>query len=443
MTAHLRILNERPLQTLIRLAVPNLAASLVQSMMIVTEGWYAGSLGLTELAAVALVFPMFMATMMLSAGAMGGAVAGAMARAVGSGDMDRANAVLRVSMLISLGIGTLKGALVLSLMPVLFPAMGGKGTVLQAAMGYCWILFPGIALIWMTNMVTGALRGTGDMLRPALVTAIIVAVHFTLIVGQMLAGSPFGLVGAAMALLGAYLVGLLYVLFVWRSTNGPVRISISGWGRLTGGLKVLGAGALAGSQTVMTIAYSLLATAVFGNLGAEWLAGYGIAMRLELLIVPVIFGIGGAGMVATGTLLGAGRRADAIRMGWLSAFTAAGLVGAIGLVLSIWPALWVGLFTNEAEIAATAAQTLRRVGPCYAFFGLGLCLYFVSQGLATLPLPVLGAVLRLSVVGAGFWVLSSMDLLNTDTALWTVSLAMVFYGCFVALGLAIGPWRRA
>ncbi len=77
MTAHLRILNERPLQTLIRLAVPNLAASLVQSMMIVTEGWYAGSLGSTELAAVALVFPMFMATMMLSAGAMGGAVAGA------------------------------------------------------------------------------------------------------------------------------------------------------------------------------------------------------------------------------------------------------------------------------------------------------------------------------------------------------------------------------
>ena len=443
MTAHLRILNERPLQTLIRLAVPNLAASLVQSMMIVTEGWYAGSLGSTELAAVALVFPMFMATMMLSAGAMGGAVAGAMARAMGSGDMDRANAVLRVSILISLAIGTLKGVLVLSLAPILFVAMGGNGAVADAAMAYCWILFPGIALIWMTNMVTGALRGTGDMLRPALVTAMIVAVHFMLIVAQMISGSPFGLAGAAMAILGAYLVGLIYVLVAWRSTNRAVRISWSGWGKLTGGLKVLGAGTLAGSQTIMTIAYSMLATAVFGNLSAEWLAGYGIAMRLELLIVPVIFGIGGAGMVATGTLLGAGRRADAIRMGWLSAFVAAGLVGTIGLVLSIWPGLWIGLFTDQPQIAETAAQTLRRVGPCYAFFGMGLCLYFVSQGLATLPIPVLGAVLRLSVVGSGFWVLSSMDLLNTETALWTVSLAMVFYGCFVALGLALGPWRRA
>ena len=205
---------------------------------------------------------------------------------------------------------------------------------------------------------------------------------------------------------------------------------------------MLTAGTLAGSQTVMTIAYSLLATAVFGNLSAEWLAGYGIAMRLELLIVPVIFGIGGAGMVATGTLLGAGRRGDAIRMGWLSALTAAGLVGTIGLVLSIWPSLWTGLFTDQPEIADTAAQTLGIVGPCYAFFGLGLCLYFVSQGLATLPIPVLGAVLRLTVVGAVFWILAQSGSLTTDTALWTVSGAMIFYGCFVAIGLATGPWRH-
>ena len=88
---------------------------------------------------------------------------------------------------------------------------------------------------------------------------------------------------------------------------------------------------------------------MFGNLGADWLAGYGIAMRLELLIVPVIFGIGGAGMVATGTLLGAGRRADAIRMGWLSALSAAALVGCIGVIVSIWPGLWTGLFTDRAD----------------------------------------------------------------------------------------------
>ena len=441
MSAHLQILNERPLQTLVRLSLPNLAAGLVQSMMIVTEGWYAGTLGPTALAGVALVFPVFMATMMFSAGAMGGAIAGAMARAMGAGDLERANAVLRVAVLISLSLGTLKGILVLSFAPVLFAAMGGEGAVLHAALDYCWVLFPCIALVWVTNMVTGALRGTGDMKHPAIATVIIVLAHFLLLLSQVLAGSPFGLVGAGGAILIAYLVGLAYVLSIWRIRDRPVRMTLGGWGRLTGGLRVLGAGLLASSQTAMTIAYSLLVTAMFGNLGADWLAGYGIAMRLELLIVPVIFGIGGAGMVATGTLLGAGRRADAIRMGWLSALSAATLVGCIGVIVSIWPGLWTGLFTDRAEIAGAAGQTLRVIGPCFAFFGLGLCLYFVSQGLQTLHVPVLGAILRLCIVVAGLTILSSQGGLEPEPALLLVAAAMVTYGLSVALGLRFGPWR--
>lgn len=442
MNAHLRILTDHPLRTLARLAIPNLAASILQSLMLVTEGWYAGTIGPTALAGVALVFPVFMATMMFSAGAMGGAVSGAMARAMGSGDIDRANGVLRTAMLISIGLGCVNALLVLGFGPILFSAMGGKGEVLDMAMRYCWVLFPGIAIVWMANMITGALRGTGDMLRPAVTTLIIVVSHFLLIVLQMFFGSPFGLAGAGGAALGAYTIGQLYVLGVWYGRERAVRISLQGWQHLTGGLRVLGAGALAGSQTVMTIAYSLIATAVFGNMGAEWLAGYGIGMRLELLIVPVIFGIGGAGMVATGTLLGAGRRADAIRMGWLSAFSAAALAGAIGLVVSVWPWLWTGLFTDSPEIAAAAAKTLGRVGPFYGFFALGLCLYFVSQGLETLRFPVAGALLRLAVVAGGFTLLDRQDQLTPDAALWVVAAAMIAYGTSVALGLRLGPWRK-
>ena len=73
------------------------------------------------------------------------------------------------------------------------------------------------------------------------------------------------------------------------------------------------AGLLAGSQSIMTVGYALIATGVFARFGQDWLAGYGIGARLELLLIPIIFGIGGATMVATGTLMGAGRRADAVR----------------------------------------------------------------------------------------------------------------------------------
>ena len=45
---------------------------------------------------------------------------------------------------------------------------------------------------------------------------------------------------------------------------------------------------------------------IVGFFGKDWSAGYGIALRLELLLVPVIFGIGGALIALVGTNYGAG-----------------------------------------------------------------------------------------------------------------------------------------
>ena len=46
---------------------------------------------------------------------------------------------------------------------------------------------------------------------------------------------------------------------------------------------------------------------------------------------------------------------------------------------------------------------LRSVGPFYGFFGLGLVLYFASQGAGKLLWPVLANLLRLAVAALGGW----------------------------------------
>ena len=76
------------LRPLLRLALPNIAATLIQAAMSFIEAWRLGALGSVSLAAVALVFPLFVLSNMWSAGAIGGAVSGAAARAapgIGSG----------------------------------------------------------------------------------------------------------------------------------------------------------------------------------------------------------------------------------------------------------------------------------------------------------------------------------------------------------------------
>jgi len=56
--------------------------------------WYVGQLGTRSLAALAMVFPMFMLMAMMSAGALGGAVASSVARSIGRGAIERGQALI-------------------------------------------------------------------------------------------------------------------------------------------------------------------------------------------------------------------------------------------------------------------------------------------------------------------------------------------------------------
>lgn len=67
------------------------------------------------------------------------------------------------------------------------------------------------------------------------------------------------------------------------------------------------------------------------------------------------------------------------------------ITGAIGVATAIAPALWMNLFTQDTEVPAFGASYLNIVGGCYAFFGLGLALFFASQGAGRVLWPLTGS----------------------------------------------------
>jgi Na+-driven multidrug efflux pump len=72
------------------------------------------------------------------------------------------------------------------------------------------------------------------------------------------------------------------------------------------------------------------------------------------------------------------KRAQRIAMiGGTPAFVAC---EAIGLDAALWPSAWLRLFSDDPMMIATGSAYLRFVGPAYGFLGLGLALYFASQG---------------------------------------------------------------
>jgi Na+-driven multidrug efflux pump len=101
-----RHLIEAPITpTLLRLAAPNVLVMAVQASVGLVETYFVGKLGTDALAGVALVFPALMLMQMMSAGAMGGGISSAIARALGAGRRADANALA----LHALAIGAIFG----------------------------------------------------------------------------------------------------------------------------------------------------------------------------------------------------------------------------------------------------------------------------------------------------------------------------------------------
>ncbi|MFN9941936.1 MAG: MATE family efflux transporter, partial [bacterium] len=90
---------------------------------------------------------------------------------------------------------------------------------------------------------------------------------------------------------------------------------------------ILRQGALASVNPFCTLASVLVITAFIARLGVDVLAGYGIGARLELLLVPMIFGFGAASTVMVGVHFGANALDRGLRAGWTAAIYSATLCG--------------------------------------------------------------------------------------------------------------------
>jgi Na+-driven multidrug efflux pump len=190
-------------------------------------------------------------------------------------------------------------------------------------------------------------------------------------------------------------------------------------------------------QTSLTI---LLATALVGAAaGPASVAGYGTGGRLEYLLIPVAFGFGGPMVALVGTNIGAGQPARALRIALTWGALAFLLTEAIGVAAAIWPYAWLRLFGNDPQMLQIGATYLRAVGPTYGFFGLGMSLYFASQGAGRLLWPLLAGLCRMLIaVGGG-----GLALYLTGSLQWLfgfLALALVMYGLILVIAVRYGVW---
>jgi putative MATE family efflux protein len=444
MNARTKLLLHGPVvRTVLALAWPTVLVQTAQAMTGLVETFWIAKLGTDALAGMALVFPAVYLMQMISGGAMGGGISSAIARALGGGKRDEANALVLHAIVANLAIGCLYAALALIFGPALYHALGGHGASLAAALRYSNIVFAGSLLIWLVNAFASVLRGTGNMLVPSAVICGGVVLLIPLSPCLIFGIGPFprlGVGGGATALLIYYAAALAVLAWYVISGRSIVRLEVVRlrWERFWPIVRVGAVASLVSLQTNVTIA---LATGLVGAAaGASAIAGFGTGARLEYLLIPVAFGIGVPLVAMVGTCIGAGNVTRATHVAWVGAAITAVITEAIGLCAAVWPNGWLKLFGNDRNMIASGAAYLRAVGPFYGFFGLGMSLYFSSQGAGRLKWPLIAGLARVCVaVIGGYVVLRHTGSLTSLYA--AVALGLVTFGLINAAAVWRGTFQ--
>jgi putative MATE family efflux protein len=439
------MLTEPPLRLLLQMTAPNTLAFTLQACVNLAEIYMIGRLGTEALAAIALVFPLLILVQTMSGGPLGGAITASIARALGNSNRDNAERLVWHAI-----YGAIIGAATFFFLFVFFGRqllmlLGGDGIILDMAMSYCWVLFSTGLILWLGSTLSAAYRGAGDMAFPAklMILSATLQVPLTAILVFGLFGAPaLGVTGAAVSsvTVGAIMVTALLVELLRGQRAISLRMRHRGW-RHELASDILRVARPASLNPVMNVATILGLTALVGQFGTQALAGYGIGTRIEFVMLPVIFAFGTALTTIVGTNIGAGNYDRAEQAGRYGMTSAAFICGTVGGFLALFPNLWIPIFTDDAGTYDVARVYIRIVGPAYAFLGIGLVLYFASQGAGNMTWPIRAQILRFAIsVGGAFFLVNYLGYGLNAVFIVTV-IALALYAGIISIAVFNGAWR--
>jgi putative MATE family efflux protein len=431
------------LSTLLRLAAPNVVVNMVLIAVTASvDAHFVGRLGASALAGLSLVFPLLMLMQQMANSSMGGAIASAIARAIGSGRQEDAAALAVHGAVIGGGMAALFSAILLIAGPSIYGLMSGDGPIRAAAIEYSNAIFAGALAYWLLSTLTSVVRGTGQAAVLAIVYLSAECLHVLLVPLLVFGLGPIpalGITGAGIATVTSFTAATIAL--GWYIASGRTAIVLSLW---RGGLErrlfheILRVGLPMSLQPVLNNLTLAMLTAFAGALGTVSLAGFGAAIRLEYILYPLTFGLGAGLLSMVGTNIGAGQLARAARITWIAAGLAAGVTGGIGLLAVLWPSGWIAIFSADPAVKLAGTSYLIVAGFAYPLLGVGITMNSAFQAAGRPLWPLIGITSRLLVVAIGGWLAATSSLAGLGVV---TAAGIVAYGASLAIAFRAGAWQ--
>lgn len=374
-----------PIPRLVReLAVPASVGFFFNTMFNVVDTWWAGRISTQAQAALAVSFPVFFILIAAGSGLSQGATA-LMANALGSGDVRRARHYAAQSAVLGVVGGGILTMLGWVLAPWLFGVLGAEGEYLRLCLVYMNVILGGAVFFLLQSVMNGGLQAQGD--TRTFRNVLIAGCALNVVLDPWFMKGGWGL--PAMGLAG---IGLSTVLI---SGGGAVFIAYrvrcsplgKGWRAEDfrpswPACRAILAQGLPASLNMMTVALGIFVITWFvSRFSANGVAAYGIATRIEQMVLLPTIGLNIATLTLCGQNYGAGHLGR-VREVWRTSLRY-GLVLMVagGAVLWVGGGPLMGFFTDNGTVVAVGQEYLRVAAWTLASYVVLYQTVFMLQGL--------------------------------------------------------------
>jgi len=369
-------------RAILHLGAPAALAALLQAGFLVVDTFWLGRVGAVAIAAASTAgFVMWLAQT-LGEGAANGSGA-VLANEVGGGDEGGARRAAAAGQALAVWGAALVSSVGLATAHAVFVFMGTAADVSAAGIGYLRVILLGMPAYFAFAWLAAAFRATGDARTPLKLLAIAAAVNLVADPILIFGVGPvpaLGVTGAALATVAAWsvsavrgwvLVGRLGVRPLVRELLRPPVAET--WRALKVGLPLAFEGAF------FSVIYILL-TKVTTGFGTPAVAALGVGHKLEILNYFVCAGMGAAATTMVGQNMGAGHPDRAARATWRTLFLTCLPVGAVTLVLVVFPERAVAVFNDGADVVTAGTTYVLLVGMSQLFMAFEVILLSAFAG---------------------------------------------------------------
>jgi putative MATE family efflux protein len=374
-----------PIPRLVRdIAAPASVGLFFNTMFNVVDTWWAGRISTQAQAALSLSFPVFFILLAMGSGFSQGATA-LIANALGGGDPRLARRYAAQSVSLGILAAFVMMAVGIILAPPLFRLLGAEDDYLGLCLAYMNTILGGSVFFLLQSMINGGLQAQGDTrtFRNVLIGGCILNAGLDpwFLYGGF--GVPaMGIAGIALSTVLVMAGGSVWLGLRLRQTAVGRDVRLSDFRPSASAFRDILRQGLPASLNMMTVALGIFVITWFvSRFSAKGVAAYGIATRVEQIILLPTIGLNIATLTLSGQNYGAGRL-DRVRETWRVAVRyGLVLMGVGGALLLLTAAPLMRFFTPDAEVIETGTTYLRVAALTLGSYVILYQTVFMLQGL--------------------------------------------------------------